>query len=248
MRSGSGISAALVALGTFPVAVMLSGCVTTQQIAARARLVDARIRASQNPLHVTERNPDVRVTRLSLVRGRGGTAVAVELIDTSRHALTDLPISVGVTTPTGRKLYLNGSANLDYFDTHVVAVPPRTVATWVFTNGRQFAAGRPFADVGVSQLSGPGVGTLPRIDITPALSASESGARSLSLSVSNLSDVPQYSLPVYAVGVRNGRVLAAGRASVAHLGTQGRATVRLTLLGRALGTTVRLSALPTIFQ
>lgn len=247
MRSGSRIGAALVGLATLPLGVLLSGCVTTQQVAARARLVDARIRASQTPLRLTRESPDVRVTRVSLLHGLGGTALAVALRNTSTRSLTDLPIVVGLTTAAGRKLYLNRSANVDYLDNHVVVLPARGLVTWVYTSsGRLPSAARPFAEVGVTQLPEPVAGTLPRVAVTRVPSGSSSAA--LTLSVSNLSGIPQYSVPVYAVAVRSGRWLAAGRAIVAHLGTHGQATVRLTLLGSPRAASLRLSVLPTIFQ
>jgi hypothetical protein len=247
VRSGSRIGAALVGLATLPVGVLLSGCVTTQQVAARARLVDARIRASQSPLLLTHANPDVRVAGLSLLQGPSGTALAVELRNTSTRSLTDLPISVGLTTATGRKLYLNHSANVDYLDNHVVAMAPHGVVTWVYTSGRRLpGAVRPFAEVGVTQLPEPVAGTLPRVAVHPAPSASS--VRTLTVSVSNLSGIPQYGVPVYAVAFRRGRLLAAGRAIVAHLGTHGAATVRLRLLGSLGNASLRLSVLPTIFQ
>jgi hypothetical protein len=257
VRLANGISPVCAGLAPASVALLLSGCVTTQQVAARARLVDARIRASQEPLRLTQRNPDVSVTRLSLVRGPAGTAVAVALRDTSARSLTDLPIAVGVMTLAGRKLYLNRAANLDYFDSHVAALAPRRVVMWVFTSARRLAVtGRPFAEVGVSQLAAPPAGALPQIEVTRERTGSRSGERTgsrsgertLRLSVANRSGIPQYGLQVDAVALRRGADVAAGRATVPHLGTHGTATLRLTLLGSLRGATVSLSALPTIFQ
>ena len=249
MRLANGISPVCAGLAPASVALLLSGCVTTQQVAARARLVDARIRASQEPLRLTQRNPDVSVTRLSLVRGPAGTAVAVALRDTSARSLTDLPIAVGVMTLAGRKHYLNRAANLDYFDSHVAALAPRRVVMWVFTSARRLAVtGRLFAEVGVSQLAAPPAGALPQIEVTRERTASRSGERTLRLSVANRSGIPQYGLQVDAVALRRGADVAAGRATVPHLGTHGTATLRLTLLGSLRGATVSLSALPTIFQ
>ena len=108
--------------------------------------------------------------------------------------------------------------------------------------------GRPFAEVGVTPLSEPAAATLPRVEVTREPSVSSSATRRLSLSVSNRSGIPQVSVPVYAVAVRSGRVLAAGRATVAHLGTDGNATVHLTLQGSARHAGVRISVLPTIFR
>jgi len=249
VRSGSAIRIALTGLAILPVAGLLSGCVTTQQVAARERLVDARIRASQYPLRVTGRNPDVRVARLSIVRARDGTAIVAELHNVSPRPLTDLPVLVGIRTPAGRKLALNRAANTDYFDTHVVAIASRDTVTWVFTDQRRLAiAGVPFVEVGTTQLGQPQVENLPQIEVKPAPGASAAAGQTRSVSVINLSGIPQYSLPVYAIATRRGRVLGAGRATVAHLGTHSRERVLLTLLGSQSGAAVQLSALPTIFN
>jgi hypothetical protein len=172
-----------------------------------------------------------------------------ELRNLSPHPLTDLPVLVGIRAHGGRRLPLNRAANSDYLDSHVVAIPAGETVTWVFTSQRRLAiAGTPFVEVGITQLSEPQVEELPRIEVKPATSAPAAAGRTLSLSITNLSGVPQYSLPIYAVAIRRGRVLGAGRATVAHLGTHGIGHVRLTLVGSPRSAAVQLSAVPTIFQ
>ncbi len=152
-------------------------------------------------------------------------------------------------TRAGRKLYLNRAANIDYFDSHVAALMPGRVIAWVYTSPHRLAVtGRPFAEVGVSPLAQPPAGALPQIEVTLQGAGSRPGERTLHLSVANRSGIPQYQLPVYALGLRGGKDVSAGRATVAQLGTDGTATLHLTLLGSARGATVSLSALPTIFQ
>ena len=249
MRSASWTSATLAGLATVPFAMLLAGCVTTQQIAARARLVDARIRASQVPLRITQRSPDAEVTGLSLIRAPAGTAVVAQVRSTSTRPLTDLPIAVGVINRTGAKRYLNRGANLAYFDSHIAAIGPRSVATWVFTTGRRIATSwRPFAEVGVTQLAEPATTALPPVTVASARGTSAAGVRSLHLVVTNGSAIPQYGLQVYAVAVRAGKILAAGSNTVTHLGSNGRESVQLALLGRTGWSAIRLSAVPTIFR
>jgi hypothetical protein len=252
VRSANRIHVALAVMATVPVAALLSGCVTTQQVATRARLVDARIRASQAPLDVTSVNPEVRVAGVSLIRARHGTAVVAELHNLSTHPLTDLPVLVGIRTPTGRRISLNQAADTAYLDTHVVAIGSGETATWVFTSRRRLSvAGAPFVRVGTTQLPQSSGESLPQIEVRPATTATTIDGHALSLSVSNLSGIPQAGLPVYAVASRRGRVLGAGRATVGHLGTHGVGSVRLTLLGSQgspSSAAVQLSALPTIFQ
>jgi len=225
---------------TLPVAAALTGCVSTQQIAARTRLVNARVLASQTATTVTHVDSAVSVDRLTLIRARTGTAIVVSLTNDSSRAVTDLPIAVGVHPRTGRELYLNRSANLDYFDSHVAAIAPHGVTTWVFTTPRKVAAARPFAALGSPQLHPSLGGGLPRIEVSPH------GAAKLSLT--NTSTIPQYDVPVYVVAVRRGHDVAAGRAAVSHLGTHGKTTLSVSLVGSARGATLDAIAPPTIFS
>ncbi|MBV9607820.1 MAG: hypothetical protein JO027_22085 [Solirubrobacterales bacterium] len=226
---------------TLPALVLLTGCVSTQRIAARARLVDARILASQTVPAAVRADPEISVARPVVVRATGGSAIVVTLRNDSAHVLSDLPLSVGIRPRRGRPAYLNRAANLDYFQTHVASIAPHAVVTWVFTTGRRVGSSlRAFATVGFPQIQSVAGPDLPRI----AVSALRSGA----VSVVNRSTIPQYDLPVYAVAVRGGRVVAAGEATVAHLGTHGHTTLTVALLGNGRGAALHLTALPTIFN
>jgi hypothetical protein len=229
-----------------PLAALLTGCVSTQQIAARARLVNTRLLVSQTVPPVVRANPEVGVGLPVVIGSRAGTAVVVPLRNRAATVLTDLPISVGIRTRAGRNLYLNRSANLDYFETHVPVLAPRASSVWVFTTSRRLARGRPFATVGFSQPPAVTHGALPRIEVSSRPGGAAGGT--VSASVINRSAIPQYDLQVYAVAVRRGRDVAAGRAALAHLGTYGRRTVSIGLLGNTGQAPLWLIALPTIFS
>lgn len=233
---------------TAPVVVLLSGCVPTQRIAARARLMDARVLASQSPTVVMRANPRVSVGPVTVIHGRSGSAMVVSLVNHSARALTDLPVSVGVRPGSRRNEYLNRATNLDYFETHVPAIAPHAGTTWVFTTRRRITGGRPFATVGISKLHSQTGARLPRIAVALRAQSSGHASAGVDLLVSNQSAIPQYDLQVYAVAVRAGREVAAGRATVGHLGTHGRTTVSMTLLGSTRGAVLRLIAVPTIFS
>lgn len=245
-RSVRRMSAACIA--TLPVALVLTGCVSTQRIAARARLVSARELTSQSATEVTQANPDVTIGRLTLIRTHTGTAIVASLRNDASSTLTDLPISVGIRTPTNHSVYLNRSANLDYFDSHIAAIAPHSVTTWVFTTRRRVPGGPPFATVGASQLHSSAGGRLPQIDVALRAGRSAPARATVAVSVSNRSGIPQYDLQIYAVAIRGGRDVGAGRIGVTHLGTNATTTLSITLLGRSQGATLRLIALPTIFS
>jgi len=212
-------------------ALVLSGCVTTQQRNERYKLRADRTLAGRRPLLVRRPGSDVRIGHVTALRGADGSAVAVELENRSGHALSDVPISVGV----GRTR-LNARGGLDFFQTHVAAIGAGARVTWVFTTRRRIPRGRPFAVAGDAARA---PATLPRIDVAPAAGGALVRSRT---------DVPQYGLPVYALARRGGRLVAAGRATVAQLGSSRSATVGLRMVGAPRGAHIQLEALPTIFE
>jgi len=117
----------------------------------------------------------------------------------------------------------------------------------VFTTTRELpAAATPFAVVGArASVPATTVQTLPRIEVAATRSATASRMR---VKVTNVSAVPQYQLQVYAIGLRRGRDVAAGRVTIDHLGTGSSETLELPLLGDRSATSVQLEAMPTMFQ
>src|SRR5581483_4563444 len=111
----------------------------------------------------------------------------------------------------------------------------------VFTARRLRAAhGTPYAVVGAPAQPPPG--TLPPL----AARAISPLATSVTIHVRNPTDIPQYDLQVYALARRGTRYAAAGRATVAHLGTRQAKDLRLTLIGSTRGARLSLEVLPTI--
>lgn len=226
-------------VATLPLAVVVTGCVSTQQIAARARLVSARELASQSTTKVGRPNPDVTVDGVALIHVRAGTAVVVSLRNNTTTTLTDLPISIAVRSGN-HALHLNRSANLDYFQSHVAVIGPHATTDWVFTTARRVAGGRPVATVGLPDLHPALAGRLPRVTVT-----SDGTAR---VTVTNHSTIPQYDLQVYVVAMRAGRYVGAGGAEIPHLGTHATTSAAVTFVGAAQRITLKPIAVPTIFN
>jgi len=225
----------------------IAGCDSTQQQAARARLKAARFIASSGRTVVRRRNPDVRVLAVTLLRGSRGSAIAVRLRNRSLRPRNDLPISVGIVARGGRETYLNAAANTYYFETHLASIGARRSATWVFTTSDALPAGAtPVAAVGARpSVPATTVRSLPRLEVAAVGSPTRS---KLHIKVTNASAVPQYQVQIYALGLARGRYVAAGRATIGHLGTQSSAIVTLTLIGGPRPTSIELEALPTMFQ
>ncbi len=219
----------------------LAGCVSTQQKNTRAKLVAERTLGGRRPLQLGRPSRDVRVVGVSLVRGRHGGALVVELRNRGSEALTDVPIAVGVHGRDGRRVPLNRGRGLAWFQTHVPAIGAGEQTTWIFSTRRVLPGGRPYAVAGAASPAG---GALPQI----AAQTARSGRGAVRVSLVNDSDVPQYGAQVYAVVRSHGRVVAAGKATVRHLGTREHASARVALTGAPGRHTVRVHALPTIFE
>ena len=244
MRSADAFRLAAVTLAVAAAAACLAGCVSTQQVATRARLVDARIRAGQTRLRLGAANPDLRVVTVSEIESARGTVIVAELRNTSPRAQTDLPVAITVRAH-GATHVVNSAANTNYPDNHLVAIAAHGTASWIFSiRRRQRGWGHPAVRVGASQISEPSLTTLPHLRV---MSQGSDGA-SVSVTVTNLSGIPQDGLPVYAVATAAGRVRAAGRTIIAHLDSSATTRVAVKLTGAAAGTTLGLTSIPTIFH
>lgn len=244
-RSADTAAKLAVLAGVGGAAVLLTGCVTTQDRNARAKLSAERQIAAREPLRLGARNAQVDVSSATLVRGRDRArtaAVVVELRSRSATPLTDLPIAVGVRLRGGKRLALNSGRDLSWFETHVAALAPGATTTWVLTARRRVPAGaRAYAQVGVPSAK-PG----SRASSLPRLRASDLGGGRVR--VRNDSDVPQIDLPVYAVARAGGRAVAAGRVSIPKLSGKRETTVAVRLVGARKASQTQVHVLPTIFE
>jgi hypothetical protein len=216
-------------------ALLAAGCDTTQQKSARAKVQAQRVLASRERVLVTRSSSQVKVERATALQGRSRSAVVVLLRNVGARPVSDLPISVRVG---GR--YLNRRRGLPYFQTHAPAIAPGGEAVWVFITRARVREGRAFARVGATPSVDSGAARLPSIRASLGLRDAAT--------VTNSSGLPQYGLPVYAYAERSGHVVAAGRGTVPSLGAGKSTSVRLTLVGSAGGTPLRLAAAPTIFK
>lgn len=247
MRSGDVRRSATAAVLLLLVGV-LSGCVeTTEQKNARVQLRDERLLASRSAVRVTQPSPSVAVLKVRMLRGPAGTAIVVTLRNDSSTPVSDLPISVGVSTPAGRTSYLDQQPELPYFQTHIAGVGARAQATWVFTSVRPVANGRPFARVGASAIAiDRAVTSLPAIvpSVTSVRSSGGDRATAEAL-VRNRSGVSQDGLEVYAYALSGDRLIAAGAAPLESLEAEAKKSVQIPLIGDPGSAAVHLVIPPT---
>jgi hypothetical protein len=230
---------------------VLCGCVSTQTKNARTLLINQRTLDTETALRVTRADPGIAVTAVALIHSGDGTAVVVRLRNRSGYAVSDLPISVGIRSAGGQRRYLNRTANLGYYDTHVASIAAGGAALWVLTTrDRTPRAVTPFAAVGFADLpASTHARSLPQIRVLAVAGAAATrSVDALRVSVFNVSGIPQDGLPVYAVGTRNGRPIDAGSTVLGSLNGGSRTTLALHLLGATTGAHFQFSAPATIFN
>lgn len=238
-------SARRVALAVFG-AVALAGCTTTQHAAQRERLDAARQRAALEPTRVVAANTVVTATAISEVRAAHRTAFVVTIHNAGKTAVTDLPISVGYTTPGGVSVYLNAAASLTYFEAHLPAIRAGGELTWVYTVNRRLPeAARAFARVG-RKPAAPALLTETNVSIKVRYHYSSSTG-SLSVQLDNPTSVPQYQLQLYAYARRGAQYVGAANRTIMTLGAGSKRSINLGLVG-ASSDELHVQVVPTILQ
>ena len=129
----------------------LAGCATTQQEAARLQLNSARIRSAEQKTVVRSAGSAVEVSDVSLLSSPGAHTFVVTLHNRRSTAVTDLPISVGVSSRGHHRVDLNAHSTeeLSYYDSHLPRIAAGSSLTWVFTTSSKLPPrAHPFALVG----------------------------------------------------------------------------------------------------
>jgi hypothetical protein len=234
----------ILTLGTIAVLVLaaaVSGCATTQDANERASVQADRTLESRKPLRMHGTARSVEVVRTAVVNGKDGSAVVVVLRNRGSDPVNDLPIEVG---PRGGAP-LNAAANVPYFQSHAPAIAPGAEATWVYVTKQRLHSDGAYVKVGAPAAHPV---TVARHVSDLEIADERRAGSNLHARVINGTGIPQYDLDVYAVAVRGGRYVAAGRVSLAHLGVDSSADLTFPLVGDARGGHVQVFAPQTLFQ
>jgi hypothetical protein len=248
VRSASAFCIVLVLLATTAL-VALTGCDTTQDKAARLKIRSARTLASRHVTRVGEPAHAVKVLSAALLAGKDESAIAVELRNDGDEPVNDLPLLVGVEGRDGKREYLNADRDVAYFKAHTAGLGPGEDGVWVYTSRHELdPSATAFAEVGDGPVPPlPAAASLPEVDLgAPSHSGSDPGR--VEVEVSNELGFPQYDLTVFAWATRDGRLVAAGRASAGDLEAGEVEPVTLKLIGDPKDAELHISAPPTIYQ
>jgi hypothetical protein len=119
----------------------------------------------------------------------------------------------------------------------------------VFVTKDDVPEGDPFAKVGKQAQPPLTVAeTLPAVEVSQTGTSVGKGGGTVDLQVSNSSGVPQYDLEIYATASKDGKVVAAGTATLDDLENGDSHAVKLALVGDPKGARVDVFAPPTIFK
>jgi hypothetical protein len=245
MRPGV-LKRALVVVGCGALAVTASACESTESESAKIAREGGSAAAGPSALKLGAANRGAHATDVTLLSSGGRTAVAVKLTSSTRRAQLNVPLLVNVTGKGGKVLYTNGTGGVEAALQRIALLRPHESEWWVDDQ------------VLVAQTAGAvkvrvGTGTSPRSSAAPPLLTAkkqsvgeQSGLSTLSGELVNGSSKAQAKVPVFAVALRAGKVVAAGRAVVESLPGHRGASVpfQIFLVGNPAGATFELTAEP----
>jgi hypothetical protein len=216
MRPGL-LKRALLVAGCGALSVTWSACESTQDQSAKlGREGTGAAAASTGTLKLGARNRAIRVSEVTLLAGAGRKAVAAKLTSTSSRTQLDVPLLVTVSAPGGKVAYSNGTTGVEELLQRIPVLRPRESAWWV--DDQVLTAG---ATSGVKVIAGTGrnagSGRTAGVSARGARAGSQGGLSTVDGTLVNNSGKAGAKAAVFAVALRGGKVVAAGRAFVASL-------------------------------
>jgi hypothetical protein len=223
----------------------LSGCETNAEKSAKLeKIAHSHVLARQVGLTVGRQNPAVKVVEAVAVHDANGTAAVVTLRNVSSMPLRDAPIAITVTGAGGAVLSQNNTPGLDSTLTSVPLLEPGAQTVWVDDQVEVSSA-----PAGVTARVGQAPaasGQLPQLSVEGVHAFEEPGSgEGAEGMVVNHSTVTQQELVVYAVGRRDGRVVAAGRAVLPEVQAGQSTSFQLFFIGNPKGAKLEVSVPPS---
>ncbi len=238
----------LTLLGAGALTVLLSACESTEQESAKIALQSNHSAVGSGTVHIGAVNHEVKVSNVTLLGGAGRRAVALRLTGTSSHPQIEVPVIVDVVSHSGRSLYTNDTAGLEPALQRMPSLRPGESEWWV--DDQVLTSENPAAvhvQIGAGDRTGH---PLPEVSASVVEVGEQAGSTVITGEVANRSGVPAQKVLVFAVGVRAGKVSAAGRALVPLVAAgsdtkPGRAQFQIFLVGSAPSSTIQLTVAPT---
>jgi hypothetical protein len=236
-----------VATALLVLALALTGCETNAQRSARlerkAKLAHHG-KLAQTDLTFKRPSRYVKILSTKVLHDENGIAAVVSMVNSSPHPLHEVPIAITLREPSGRTLYQNNLPGLSIPLTHVGLLMAGQRFDWV--DDQIPASGTP-GRLSVRVGEAPTTGTSePTIAVTAVhLFNDPTNGVGAEATVVNHSSVAQQELVVFAVGVRAGRIVAAGRAVIPNAPANSSTPFQVFFIGNPKGASLKLSAPPS---
>jgi hypothetical protein len=247
MRPGA-LKRALVVVGCGIMTVTFSACESTQQESAKIGREAEKLGAGPASLKLGAVNHDVRVSGATLLNANGRMAVAAKLTGASAHPQRNVPVLVNVTGAGGKVVYTNESGGVEASLQRMALIRPGRGEWWV---DDQVLTSQSTSGLKVRVGTGSTVrskGSVPALEAKAGHVSQQAGVSVLSGELTNRSSKSQSKVPVFAAAVRDGKVVAAGRAVVSELPGRPGASVpfQIFLIGNPAGARIEMTAVPTV--
>jgi hypothetical protein len=228
-------------------ALALGGCESNEERHAALMRADkhAHVQLAAG-LVIGQPSRYVKVLATATLHDENGIAAVVTLRNDSPHALHEVPIAITLREPNGKVLYQNNASGLSTPLTHAPLLLPGQRLQWI--DDQIPGDGTPGAlDVRVGE--GPATSAAaPSIAVTGGhLFDDPSNGLGAEGTVVNRSSVTQQELVVFAVAVRGGRIVAAGRAVLPSAPAHASTPFQVFFIGDPKGATLQFSAPPSTF-
>ena len=233
------------AIGAAAVVLAGAGCSTTQE-KSRELASHATEAVAQKGLHITKRNRDVRVLATSVVHDRYGTAAVVELRSTAATAQVGIPLAITVRDAAGERAFANDAPGLDPALTHVALLAPHERIYWVHDQVGSDEPHDVVAKAGPPTAKAPA--SLPRLEVSGLEQDRDPDGVITRGVVKNASSIDQRNVTLYAVALKGGKVVAAGRAGVERIKPGATARFKVFWIGEPGGARVHIYAPPTVLE
>jgi hypothetical protein len=223
----------------------LAACESNQERSAAIGRKGKHEIAASTAFKLGAANADVSVLSTTLIDGVGGAqAVAVQLRDTGA-AQADVPVLLQARRGAGAPLYSNATAGLQPSLQQIALLTPGQPVWWV---DDQVLGAPSQASLSVRVGTGRPAAKVPSVTASATALASQGAGTYLTGTLTNRSGVAQPNLPVFAVGERGGKVVAAGRAIVPRLpasATPVPAAFKVFFVGNPAGAQISVTVAPT---
>lgn len=243
----------MTALRAFPVAVALAGVALVAGGCQSTQSKSAQIGEELGPvkqevgLKIGKRSKDVEVVSKTLLTDAEGSAVVVELRNTSDRDLADVPIAIDVRDAQGKSVYANDLPGLESALTSIPYIAAGAEATWV--HDQVLAAGKPQSvEVTVGAGGTPFTGTVPEFTVSePQVGGDPYSGVVVGGNAENRSGGKVDRLLLYAVARRGDEVVAAGRGAIEKVKPEPKPIpYNVYFIGDPTGAEVEMSWFPTL--